>query len=193
MTLAPVLAAVAAYALIGMLLLSLNLTSRWIWWIKAGAIVTTTAFFGVSYLAITSFFGWPSRDTLPSRFQLVWSKVVEPDAHSRNPGAIYLWLEELDENNLPSGVPRAYQLRFDPNLARRVNDAQERRQRGEEVAGKAETIDQNDELAELGAMHPPPESGLNVGGVDTVPFADDGLQVQFEDMPPPILPDKPPL
>ena len=36
----------AGYLVLGVLLLSLNLTSLWRWWIKAGAVVITTGFIG---------------------------------------------------------------------------------------------------------------------------------------------------
>ena len=43
----PLAGIVASYVLIAVLLLSLNLASRWHWGIKAAAIVITTGFFGV--------------------------------------------------------------------------------------------------------------------------------------------------
>ena len=57
---------VAAYGIVTMLLLSLNLTSLWRWWVKAGAIIVTTVFFGVTYLAINGLMGWPTTQKLPS-------------------------------------------------------------------------------------------------------------------------------
>ena len=127
-----ILPLVAAYVAVAVLLLSLNLTSRWAWPIKAAAIGVTTGFFGLSYIGAVSLLGWPSRSTLPPRFQLLWSKLVEPDKHSGEDGGIFLWLDALDDNNLPLNRPRAYQLRWDPNLAKQVAGAQEKRQSGQD-------------------------------------------------------------
>ncbi len=39
------------------------------------------------------------------------------------PGAIHLWVEALDDDNFPSGVPRAYRLPYDGHLAERTEAA----------------------------------------------------------------------
>ena len=56
---------------------------------------------------------------LPARFQLLWVRVVEPDAKIGDRGAIYLWIEEVDEHNVPDGVPRSYRLPYSRPLADR--------------------------------------------------------------------------
>ncbi len=63
--------------------------------------------------------GWPTADPLSPRFQLLWARAVEPDAKSGESGAIYLWVEELDENNVPGGMPRSYRLPYSRPLAER--------------------------------------------------------------------------
>ena len=55
-----ILPLVAAYVAVAVLLLSLNLTSRWAWPIKAAAIGVTTGFFGLSYIGAVSLLGWPA-------------------------------------------------------------------------------------------------------------------------------------
>src|SRR5215470_16764961 len=94
-----VLAISAAYVVIGVLLLAIGLTSRFAWWVKAAAIVVTSVFFVEVFFATKSLLGWPRTGALPARFQLLWVRVVEPDAKTANPGAIYLWIEEVDANN----------------------------------------------------------------------------------------------
>lgn len=185
---------VAAYVLVATLLLSLNLTSRWVWPVKAAAIVLTTAFFALSYVGAVSLLGWPSRSKLPPRFQLLATKLVEPDRHSDTSGGVYLWVDPLDENNIPINRPRAYELPWDPSLAKKAAGAQEKLNRGQEVAGKAEKLEGNDAPAEdAQKMLAPPQEGQAANGMDTVPFSDDGRNLQFEDMPPPIMPEKGPI
>ena len=109
---ASVLGLVAAYVVVTLLLLSLNLTSLWRWWVKAAAIILTTAFFGITYIAINGLMGWPTAQKLPARFNLVSSVISEPDRRANSPGHIYLWATELDANNVPSGTPRSYQIGY---------------------------------------------------------------------------------
>jgi hypothetical protein len=107
------------YAALGVLLLALGLEARLAWWIKAAAIVVTSAFFVVVFFATNGLLGWPARGPLPARFQLLWTRVVEPDARSGEAGAVYLWVEETDENNVPGGTPKSYRLPYSRTLADR--------------------------------------------------------------------------
>lgn len=185
----------AGYVLVCVLLLSLNLTSLWRWWIKAAAIIITTAFFGVTYQAINGLMGWPTTDRLPSRFSLVWTQVAEPDKKSKDPGAIYVWAEELDANNVPSSRPRSYQLPYSDPLAREIARAQEKRDRGVEVMGR---VDDGGSLPREGLktdikMAPVQKNADELAAADSVPFMDNDTRLSFEELPPVILPDKGPL
>src|SRR5215207_11209518 len=102
-----VLAISLAYVILGVLALTVGLTARFAWWVKAAAIVVMSVLFIEMFFATKSLLGWPGGGPLPHRFQLLWVRVVEPDPKTADPGAIYLWLEETDENNVPSGRPRA--------------------------------------------------------------------------------------
>jgi len=114
-----VLAISLGYAVLGVLLLGLCLEARLAWWIKAAAIVVTSGFFIVVFFATNGLLGWPARGALPPRFQLLWSRVVEPDVRTGDAGAVFLWVEETDENNVPSGMPKSYRLPYSRVLADR--------------------------------------------------------------------------
>jgi hypothetical protein len=189
-----VIGLVAAYVVLAVLLLSLNLTSLWRWWIKGAAIIVTTLFFGVTFQTLNGLMGWPTRQKLPTRFTMVWSLVVEPDKKTNSPGCIYLWAEELDGNNVPSSTPRSYQLPYSDALARQIAGAQEKRDRGVEVMGRLEEARSPQEVLKtdikIGRIE---RNGEENGAADTVPFMDDGAQLSFEELPPVILPDKGPI
>src|SRR5438874_1105202 len=122
----PILIAIsAAYVAMGVLVLSVGLGSRYVWWLKAGAIVIASAFFIEIFFASKGLLGWPGAGKLPPKFQLLWSRVVEPDIKMGSNGAIFLWVEEVDENNVPSGVPRSYRLPYTLKLAERTNKARD--------------------------------------------------------------------
>ena len=94
----------AAYVVLAVLLLSLNAVSLWRWWVKLGAVVVTTAFFGATYVFTTALLGWPSPTEPPQEFNLLWSKIVEPNPVNGVEGAIYLWAQELVRVTHPDGV-----------------------------------------------------------------------------------------
>src|SRR6195256_6888838 len=135
-----ILAISAAYVVLSVILLAMGLTSRFAWWIKASAIIVSTAFFIEVFFATKSLLGWPGTGALPPRFQLLWTRVVEPDPKLANPGAIYLWVEEVDTNNIPSGLPRSYRLPYSLKLAERSLKARDEIMSGDPQEGTAEEL-----------------------------------------------------
>ena len=183
MPLGTVLATVGAYVVIALLLLSLNLTSKWRWWIKGSAIVVTGLFFVATYLAIVSLLGWPSGARPPDRFSVISTRVIEPNSFTGDPGAIYLWLEELDENNVVLGQPRSYRLTYTEPLADAADGVQEMLNAGEEVEGQVAAAEQEVNADVAGE---PGGRGQGQGG-GYVPI---DFNLIFNDLPPVVLPDK---
>jgi hypothetical protein len=100
---------VAAYVMIGVILISLHLYSRWGNWIKAAATVLATLFMIVTYKSLPGLQGWPlTTDTLPSRLYLLAVEISEPDN-------IYLWARDLDQGTKLQR-PRAYELPYSSKL-----------------------------------------------------------------------------
>jgi hypothetical protein len=186
MPLVTIIEIVIAYVVIAVLLLSMNLTSRWRWWIKAGAILVTGVFFGLSYLSIVSILGWSTHENPPERFALLASRVVEPDRITGNPGMIYLWLEELDENNIPSGKPRSYGLSFTSDFAKAVGMAQDLLKNGEEVEGSLQPREKPDNDDTNHGL--PTDQQGDQRGTPFVPTSE--LDLVFNNMPPVNLPEK---
>ena len=138
----------SAYIVVALLLLSFNIGPRWAWWVKATGIIVTTAFFVVSYYAIIDLMGWPVKARMPAHFQLLWAKVNEPDKLINTPGSVFLWVEELDSNNIPMGTPRAFRLPYTVPLDEGVNEALGRISDGEQISGEARDAEQNNEAAD---------------------------------------------
>jgi hypothetical protein len=188
------LAISAAYVVIGVLLLAIGLYSRFPWWVKAAAIVVTSAFFIEAFFATKSMLGWPQSAALPARFQLLWVRVVEPDRKSGDLGAIYLWVESVDDNNVPEGVPRSYRLPYTRPLADRSSKARDEILKGRPQQGSIE------EMGDDGKRDPGEatrEAGRIDGGVvaldlDQFKLLQQAERVQFAPMPGPTLPPKGP-
>lgn len=191
----PLVGIAASYVAIAVLLLSLNLASRWHWGIKATAIAITTVFFGVSYVSIAGLIGWPSEARMPEHFQLHWATVIEPDKLIGLPGSIFLWVEGLDENNIPAGTPRAFRVPYSRELVDRIGRAKERIEQGTDQVGTARELDvpegQPDEDRRLAAAPPRQDEPGSTG--DPTAFVQHIPSIDFEDMPPPVLPPKQPL
>ena len=190
-----VLAISAAYVVLGVLLLTLGLSSRLAWWVKAAAIVVTSVFFVEVFFATKDLLGWPRTGQLPARFQLLWVRLVEPDLKNSNPGAIYLWIEEVDENNVPDGVPRSYRLPYSRPLADRAAKARDEIMSGKPQQGLAEDLTgtENQEDAKLvdqrsGSRTDP---GLTTVDLDQFRLLQQVQRVEFSPMPTPTLPPKP--
>ena len=192
---ATVLAISAAYVVIAVLLLSLSLASRFAWWVKAAAIVVTSVFFVEVFFATKDLLGWPRTGQLPNRFQLLWVRVVEPDRLSANPGAIYLWIEEVDENNVPDGVPRSYRLPYSRPLADRSSKARDEIMSGKPQQGTAADLASSDKKEEAKADHEQAGSRTDLGAstvdLDQFQLLQQMQRVEFSPMPGPTLPPKP--
>jgi len=126
-----------SYALIGALLLVVIVYARLPWPVKALAVVVTSAFYVVSFVATRNLLGWASIDRLPQSFKLLQARIVDPHAVEGDAGSIYLWVEALDEDNRPSGVPRAYRLPYSDALAEKTHAAENAIAAGHPQGGRA--------------------------------------------------------
>jgi hypothetical protein len=185
-----------AYATLGALLLVMALRTSFAWGIKAAAIVTTSVFFIVSFEQTRDLLGWASEAPLPAHFQLLWTRVIEPNRAYNEPGAIYLWVEELDENNVPSGAPRSHRIRYTEPLAQKVEKARSEIMAGKPQAGAASDMMATETTADAGsatanATPPSGEASRDSGSpIDPAFLANAPGSLDFAPLPPPMLPAK---
>jgi hypothetical protein len=125
------------YALLGALLLLVLVYARLPWPVKAFAVVVTSAFYIVSFTAAEGLLGWATEDKLPPSFKLLQARIVDPHTVEGDPGSVYLWVEALDEDNRPSGVPRAYRLPYNDALAEKTHAAENQIATGHPQGGRA--------------------------------------------------------
>jgi hypothetical protein len=126
-----------SYALIGALLLLVLVYARLRWPVKAVAVVITSVFYVVSFVGMRSLLGWASVDRLPASFKLLQARIVDPHTVEGDPGSVYLWVEALDADNRPSGVPRAYRLAYSDALAEKAQHASDQIAAGHPQGGRA--------------------------------------------------------
>ena len=134
---AGVVGLVAAYVALAVLLLSLNLRAAWPWPVKAAAILVTAGFFAGSFIALQTMLGWPTEQPAPAAFRLHAALVDEPDPRGDEPGAIYLWLSEVDGGGTGAeAAPRVHALPYSRELHKAVAEARRSLDEGSEVRGR---------------------------------------------------------
>jgi len=125
------------YALIGALLLLVLVYARLPWQAKAVAVIITSAFYVGSFIGARGLLGWASVDRLPRQFKLLQARIVDPHTVDGDPGAVYLWVETLDDDNRPSGVPRAFRIPYSDKLAEKAQHAADQIAAGHPQGGRA--------------------------------------------------------
>ncbi|MGB7973741.1 MAG: hypothetical protein WCF81_05200 [Roseiarcus sp.] len=156
-----------AYALLGVLLLVICVFAKIPWPVKAGLIVVTSAFYVVSFFATRGLLGWSSIDPLPPKFKLLGARIVEPHSLAGDPGAIYLWVEALDEDNYPTAVPRAFRLPYNVHLAEKTEAAVKASANGLPQGGRtADYGNGQGGNAEATAREATPSTIITTGGGD---------------------------
>ena len=162
-----VLAMGLGYSVLGLVLLAILIFARIDWRLKAGLIVLTSAFYVFDYLGARSLLGWATPDALPGNFKLLGARIVEPHSLAGDQGAIFLWVEEIDADNFPSGDPRLYRLPYDAKLAERTEAAIKASAEGKPQGGRtADTGAGTGGLVEAGPREVTPSAVIVTSGGD---------------------------
>ena len=187
-----------AYVFLGLVLLTILTRMPAPRLVKIGAVVVVSALYLVVFFATRGLLGWSAPVAVPASFKVLWTRVVDPDLGRERPGAIHLWLEELDGANLPSGVPRAYVLPWSSGLASRVSAAQAEIEKGHPQGGRAQFFGgPGGASVSDGAAIAPPSPGAAPGGdpsgggvLDPTSLGGQSKSVDLVPLPPPALPAK---
>ena len=192
-----VLALSLSYAVVGALLLVVLAYARVPWSAKALAVVVTSAFYLVSFIGVRGLLGWASVDKLPVTFKLLQSRIVEPHSLEGDSGSIYLWVEALDEANIPSGVPRAYRIPYSDSLADKTDKAAGEIAAGRPQGGRAADFGNGEGgLIEAVREYITPSIVMDMSGGDPSPGggpaanSGSGDAVSFTPLLPPRMPPK---
>jgi hypothetical protein len=160
-------------------------------------VVVTSAFYIASFVGVRGLMGWASVDRLPATFKLLQARIVEPHSLEGDPGAIYLWVETLDDGNRPSGVPRAFRLPYRGSLAEKTDKAMAEIAAGRPQGGRAADFgDGGGSVLQAAREYITPSTILDTSGGD--PSTGGGLlaapgagdEVSFTPLLPPRMPPK---
>ena len=101
--------------------------------IKFAAVAACFGFYLWHYGALEAYLGWPATDGLPENFELVSVVTIEPDLQHDEPGAIFLWVRDL-ENKRP--IPRSFRLDYDKRVHQQADETMRRQRLGERFVGR---------------------------------------------------------
>lgn len=124
-----------AYVSVAVLLLNLNIASRWSLPVKLGAVAVVSVLYVATWFGLGALRGWATDEPMPDEFRLNWVQVNEPDKATGNPGTIYYWVRELDADGQPAAEPRSFVVPFDPVTASDAVKAQEELMSGAKMNG----------------------------------------------------------
>lgn len=159
------------YALLDFLLLVLCLGTRWRWRLKVVLVLLVSGFYLFSYESLRGMSGWPADDELPRKFILLSAVFDEPSPGRGHPGAIYLWVHPMKDNQ-PLEMPRQFKLPYEKDLHRILGD------------GIKKARDGNTQLGET-------EPRRGQGGLAWLrPAANDKVEIKLRDLPRAQLPEK---
>ena len=161
----------AGYLIIVLLLLNVLFFTRWMGWVKVGALCVVVGLLIATYRGVPSLIGWPTARGLPPRFNLVGLNVVEPDKSGANKGNIYLWVTDLNLDG-SKRVPRAFVLPFHPELQMKVVAAGTKLRKS---------------LPQLGEITDKPFETPTSSGIQ---HATHDINLDFYDQPDPLFPER---
>ena len=191
-----ILTLAVSYAVLGALLLLVLVRARLPWPAKAVAVIVTSAFYIASFAGARGLLGWASTEALPKSFKLLQARIVEPHSVEGDSGSVYLWIEALDEDNHPSGVPRAFRLPFTDQLADKTHTAMNEIKAGHPQGGRAADFGGGEgRLIDAVREYITPKTVIETSGGDSstgefIAPSPGGEGVVFTPLPPPRMPPK---
>ena len=162
---------IAAYVLIGLLLLSINLYSKWHWQVKAFTIILTSAFYVITYYSFPPLLGWSTTQNPPEQFRLIAAHVVQPNKETGEEGSVYLWLTEIENMNSMQ-EPRAHKIDYSNELHEKIINVNTK-------------LDKD--IAQLGEFKEPDDT---FSDIDEQRRGVKSVHIEFYDLPDPLFPDK---
>jgi len=186
-----ILTLAVAYGLLAVVASLVALHSRLSLVLRIGLVASVVVLIFTTYRGIGDLRGLPSDTDPPDRFRLYWAQIEEPNKLTKDPGSIFLWIGELDEDFFVVGMPRAHKLPYTEELAVLVADAQKKIAAGEQIAGEIQEDAQGEGTAEELALEAQQgDEGTSGSRVGQRFLQFDFGSLRFETAPAPTTPDK---
>ena len=93
------------------------------WWLKALTVVVALWFSAFLWGSLNTIKGWATTDPVPDKYELKWVVIKEPNKKTEHPGAIYLWMIDLNAKDKDKGTPRVYEVPYSKELHQQAVNA----------------------------------------------------------------------
>tara|TARA_B100001175_G_C19489228_1_gene631652 strand:- start:993 stop:1544 length:552 start_codon:yes stop_codon:yes gene_type:complete len=103
--------------------------------VKLTGILVVALFYFISWNSYINILGWPSTQELPDKFRISWVVIQEPGKADKKEGGLYLWVRNLNEMNIPYGMPRSYELIWNDENHKVAQSALHKLEEGEKLNG----------------------------------------------------------
>jgi hypothetical protein len=140
-----------SFFILSAIILWIFISTKGKWLPKAIAISLVLYFFVSIENSMDSFSGWPTKDSVPDKFQIHWVVIDEPNYANDNPGKIYIWATDISEHkndntygcdggylnfkNNHHGEPRVYYIEYSEEMHERLQGVMPNLKRGVPVLG----------------------------------------------------------
>ncbi|KPJ85275.1 hypothetical protein AMJ57_03675 [Parcubacteria bacterium SG8_24] len=191
-----------AFVLLAALLCWFVVTAKGRWWVKLTLVILVPSFCFVIWGALSSYLGWPTDERPVGKTLLLWVSVQEPQPQGAEPGAIFLWLvpleEEEGEESGPlsyarlGGEPRAHRLPYDRQSHEMLSRAADSLRQGRPVV--LEWIEREPTEGGGGSGSPETEEGEE-GRPEGTPregnrYGHQDQEFRMYELPAPVFPEK---
>lgn len=186
------------------------------WWIKF-IFTTIILYFSLAlWNSLPALTGWAASEPLPHKFILHWAMVVEPSKiNNKEPGAIFFWTTEIDEENFPKKQeinyflqpfiarklitePRVYRVPYTDKLHQKLTQVMQKLKQGKTMIGEGKSFNSQGEEGD-GKGEGDGEGGKEKGsGREKTGKGKGGSlsqkqELMFYDLPPFMMPPKNPV
>ena len=157
-------------------------------WVTKSLMITLSIWFAVTLgYTFHNFMGWPSEEEFKTKTsQIIWFQIIEPSKTHRTPGAIYLWVREMNppekEKGLtikelsnpmhwftypdPNTAPRSYKIPYSTKMHKKLRDVAEGRGRGQQAYVKIEAKGEKKDGHKKGRGDQERDDGIRIELVD---------------------------
>lgn len=127
----------ASFVGLAALVVAMLFRAPWPLWARGAVVLALFGLFQFAWGVSEQMGGYPSGGVLPKRFLMLASVVEEPNAERGEAGAIYLWLNAIEDGR-PAPEPRAYRLPYGKDLHARLDEAMKKIRQGVTQIGSTE-------------------------------------------------------
>ena len=185
-----------AFIIVASLALWIIIGSKGWWILKALAVIFATTFSIFLWRSLDDVQGWPTTSILPNTFEIKWISVDEPNLKTNHPGAIYVWVKDLEPNKSSHSVylktkhnninnePRLHKMPYTREMHKNAIKIQQKIAKGEKFSAARNGIGTGK------GKHPKGNGDNDKDSKNSGSLSQESDGFDFYELPPPVYPQK---